>query len=581
MAIPLECDVLIIGAGGAGLRAAIAAAEANPKLNISLISKVYPMRSHTVSAEGGAAAVIKSNDSLDHHAYDTISGGDWMSDQDAVEAFVSEAPKEMIRLEHWGCPWSRQDDGKIAVRPFGGMKNERTWFAADKTGFHMLHALFQTSLKYENVRRLDEWFVINLLSDNGRCHGAMAIEISTGKLHTILAKAVIICTGGAGKVFPFTTNAAIKTGDGMAIAYRAGVPLKDMEFVQYHPTGLPFTGILITEATRAEGGHLLNKDGYRYLQDYDLGKPQPKPVLRSMELGPRDRLSQAFMGELQKGRTLEGPYGHYVHLDIRHLGAHIINTKLPFVRELCLKYENIDPIKEMIPVRPVVHYMMGGIHTDIMGATPMKGLYAAGEAACVSINGANRLGSNSLTELLVFGARAGKSAAEFAASEAGDRSGANALAAKGEQEFMAQFINRKGGNERLADLRKEMHKCMEEGAGIYRTESSLRNSQEVIVKLRERFKQVPISDRSKVFNTELTGVIEFSYLLDIAEAVIQSALLRTESRGSHQRTDFPKRDDVKFLAHSLATKREGDVPSVSYHPVKITRWPPGERVYGR
>ncbi len=581
MSVPLECDVLIIGAGGAGLRAAIAAAEASPKLNIALISKVYPMRSHTVSAEGGAAAVIKSNDSLDHHAYDTISGGDWMSDQDAVEAFVNEAPKEMIRLEHWGCPWSRQDDGKIAVRPFGGMKNERTWFAADKTGFHMLHALFQTSLKYDKVRRLDEWFVISLLSENGRCHGALAIELSTGKLHTIRARAVIICTGGAGRVFPFTTNAAIKTGDGMAIAYREGVPLKDMEFVQYHPTGLPFTGILITEATRAEGGHLLNKDGYRYLQDYDLGKPQPKPVLRSMELGPRDRLSQAFVGELEKGRTLQGEYGHYVHLDIRHLGAHIINSKLPFVRELCLKYENIDPIREMIPVRPVVHYMMGGIHTDITGATPMKGLYAAGEAACVSINGANRLGSNSLTELLVFGARAGKNAVEFVATDSGNKSGADAAAARGERDFVDKFINRKGGSERLADLRKEMHKCMEEGAGIYRNEASLRKSQETIVKLRERFRQVPISDKSKVFNTELTTVIEFSFLLDIAEAVIQSALLRNESRGSHQRTDFPKRDDNKFLAHSLATRKEGDLPSITYQPVKITRWPPGERVYGR
>ena len=302
-----ECDVLIIGAGGAGLRAAIAATEANPQLKITVISKVYPMRSHTVSAEGGAAAVIKSSDSLDYHAYDTISGGDWMSDQDAVEAFVAEAPKEMIRLEHWGCPWSRQEDGKIAVRPFGGMKNERTWFAADKTGFHMLHALFQTSLKYNQISRLDEWFVIDLLVDGDRCCGALAIEMATGNVHSIVAKSVIIATGGCGKVFPFTTNAAIKTGDGMALAYRAGVPLKDMEFVQYHPTGLPFTGILITEATRAEGGHLLNKDGYRYLQDYDLGKPEPKPVLRSMELGPRDRLSQAFVGEFEKAwpRILE------------------------------------------------------------------------------------------------------------------------------------------------------------------------------------------------------------------------------------------------------------------------------------
>jgi len=352
-------DVLLVGGGGAGLRAAIAVSEFNPKLKIAVVSKVYPMRSHTVSAEGGAAGVIKPGDSLDEHAYDTISGGDWMCDQDAVEAFVNEAPQELLRLEHWGCPWSREPDGHIAVRPFGGMKKERTWFAADKTGFHMLHTLFQTSLKYEPIQRYDEWFVTKLLVDDGRVQGVVAIELMSGKMQAILAKAVIICTGGAGKVFPFTTNANIKNGDGMSLAFRAGVPLKDMEFIQYHPTGLPFTGILITEAARAEGGYMLNKDGYRYLQDYDLGKPSPTPVLRSMELGPRDRLSQAFVKEFERGRTIETPYGHVVHLDIRHLGEKKINAKIPFVRELCLKYQGIDPVKEMIPVRPVVRSLVG------------------------------------------------------------------------------------------------------------------------------------------------------------------------------------------------------------------------------
>ena len=332
-----------------------------------------------------------------------------------MEAFVQEAPRELLQLEHWGCPWSRQPNGRIAVRAFGGMKNMRTWFAADKTGFHMLHTLFQTSLKYADLTRYDEWFVTRLLVDDGRVHGVVAIELMTGRIEVITAKSVVLCNGGSGKVFPFTTNANICTGDGMALAYRAGAPLKDMEFVQYHPTGLPFTGILITEATRAEGGWLLNKDGYRYLQDYDLGKPEPTPVLRSMELGPRDRLSQAFVHEVEKGRTIESPYGPIVHLDLRHLGEKLIDTKLPMVRELCLKYERIDPVKELIPVRPVVHYMMGGVHTDINGATPIEGLFAAGETACVSINGANRLGSNSLPECLVFGARAGKAAAEYAA----------------------------------------------------------------------------------------------------------------------------------------------------------------------
>jgi len=574
-------DVLIIGGGGAGLRAAIAAAELNPRLDIAVVSKVYPMRSHTVSAEGGAAAVIKPGDSLDAHAYDTISGGDWLSDQDAVEAFVREAPAEMLQLEHWGCPWSREPDGHVAVRPFGGMKLERTWFATDKTGFHMLHALFQTTLKYDTIRRYDEWFVTKILVDEGRCQGVVALEVATGKVQAIFAKAVVLCTGGCGKVFPYTTNANIKNGDGMALAYGAGAPLKDMEFVQYHPTGLPFTGILITEATRSEGGWLLNKDGYRYLQDYDLGKPEPKPVFRSMELGPRDRLSQAFVKEQEKGRTLVGPYGHYVHLDIRHLGQKVIDKKLPFVRELCLKYENIDPVKEMIPVRPVVHYMMGGIHTDIHGATSLAGLFAAGEVACVSINGANRLGSNSLTELLVFGARAGTAAAAFASRQRKPSPSVLAQAQDEEWRLGERFLRKTGGTEKVAGLRTEMQKTMEESAGIYRTASVLEEAARKLRELQERFHDVSLEDRSYTFNTELIAVLELSYMLDVAEAIVHSALQRRESRGSHQRTDYPKRDDTQFLAHSLATRGENGSPRIEYLPVTITRWPPAQRVYGR
>ena len=574
-------DVLLVGGGGAGLRAAIAVSEFNPKLSVAVVSKVYPMRSHTVSAEGGAAGAIKSNDSLDEHAYDTISGGDWMCDQDAVEAFVKEAPLELLQLEHWGCPWNREPDGKVAVRPFGGMKNERTWFAADKTGFHMLHTLFQTSLKYDPIKRYDEWFVTKLLVDDGRVQGVVAIELMSGKIQCILAKAVIICTGGAGKVFPFTTNANIKNGDGMSLAFRAGVPLKDMEFIQYHPTGLPFTGILITEAARAEGGLLVNKDGYRYLQDYDLGKPEPTPVLRSMELGPRDRLSQAFVKEFERGRTIETPYGHVVHLDIRHLGEKKITAKIPFVRELCLKYQGIDPVKEMIPVRPVVHYVMGGVHTDINAATPIAGLYAAGEAACVSINGANRLGSNSLTECLVFGARAGKAAAEFASSQPEPSSQIVAQALDEARRVESQYLNKTGGSERIATIREEMQKAMEYGAGIYRTQASLAAAQTKIAELQERFRDIAIEDHSHTFNTELTVALELSYMLDVAGAIIACALNRQESRGSHQRTDFPKRDDEKFLAHSLAYRNADGSTRVEYLPVTITRWPPGERVYGR
>ena len=575
------CDVLVVGGGGAGLRAAIAVAETYPSLSVTVISKVYPMRSHTVSAEGGAAAVIKPGDSLDEHAYDTISGGDWMSDQDAVEAFVREAPNEMLQLEHWGCPWSREPDGHVAVRPFGGMKAQRTWFAADKTGFHMLHTLFQTSLKYTGIRRHDECFVTKLLVDDGRCQGVVAIELATGKIQAITAKAVILCTGGCGKIFPFTTNATIKNGDGMALAYRAGAALKDMEFVQYHPTGLPFTGILITEATRSEGGWLLNKDGYRYLQDYDLGTPQPKPVLRSMELGPRDRLSQAFVKEQEKERTLKGPYGDYVHLDIRHLGEQVIDTKLPFVRELCLKYVGLDPVKEMIPVRPVVHYMMGGIHTDIHGATSLPGLFAAGEAACVSINGANRLGSNSLTECLVFGARAGKAAAAFAADQGEPNPSVLAQAHDEQRRVEEQFLFKTGGRERIATLREAMQETMEQSAGIYRDASALQRAEVQLQQLQERSRDVALEDHSYTFNTELTTVLELSYMLDLAQVIVASALHRQESRGSHQRTDYPERDDRRFLAHSLAVLAEDRSPRIEHLPVTITRWPPGERVYGR
>jgi succinate dehydrogenase flavoprotein subunit len=577
----LTCDVLMVGGGGAGLRAAIAVAETHPELRVAVISKVYPMRSHTVSAEGGAAAVIKSGDSLDEHAYDTISGGDWLCDQAAVEAFVKEAPEEMLRLEHWGCPWSREPDGRIAVRPFGGMKIERTWFAADKTGFHLLHTLFQTSLKYDAIQRYDEWFVTKLLVDEGRCQGVVAIELASGRIEAIRARAVVLCTGGCGKVFPFTTNANIKNGDGMALAYRAGAPLKDMEFVQYHPTGLPFTGILITEAARAEGGWLLNKDGYRYLQDYDLGRPEPRPVLRSMELGPRDRLSQAFVKEQEKGRTLEGPYGHYVHLDLRHLGEKLIDRQIPFVRELCLKYMNIDPVREMIPVRPVVHYMMGGISTDLDGATPLPGLYAAGEAACVSINGANRLGSNSLTEILVFGARAGKAAAAFACEQRAPRPSILAQGHDEQQRIEEQFLRKTAGRERIAVLRAEMQQTMEEAASIYRTGATLEKAVEKLQSLQERFHDVTLDDSSYTFNTELMAALELSYMLDVAEAIVQAALQRRESRGSHQRTDYPERDDHEFLTHSLTYRSAAGPPRVDYLPVSITRWPPGKRVYGR
>lgn len=578
-------DVLIVGGGGAGLRAAIEVARSHPETSIGLVSKVYPMRSHTVSAEGGAAAVISPTDSLDDHAYDTISGSVWLADQDAVEALVESATAEMLQLEHWGCPWSRATDGRVAVRPFGGMKLERTWFAADKTGFHMLHTLFQTSLQHDTITRYDEWFVTSLIVADGRCQGVTAIDIRTGEITALGARAVIMCTGGGGRVYPFTTNGAIKTGDGMALAYRAGVPLKDMEFVQYHPTGLPGTGILITEAARGEGGILVNSEGRRYLEDYDLGKPldvrDPKhPQKRAMELGPRDRLSQAFIKERQAGRTFQGPDGDYVHLDIRHLGEYEIDRKIPMVRELAVRYVGIDPVTEPIPVRTVVHYMMGGIDTDVDGATGLPGLYAAGECACVSVNGANRLGSNSLTEILVFGARAARAAVSHVPEVAPPVSADLNAAVRSEQARLEEgVLSRNGGGETVSGIRADLQTTLEEGAGIFRDQASLSRVCATITDLKSRYDKLSLADSSQTFNTELISALELGAMLDIGETIAHSARARTESRGSHQRTDHPQRDDERFLKHSLAYRTDGD-PRIGYKPVTITRWPPGERVYG-
>jgi fumarate reductase flavoprotein subunit len=577
----IATDIIIVGAGGAGLRAAIAVAEANPTLKVALLSKVYPMRSHTVAAEGGAAGVTKDNDSFDNHFNDTVSGGDWLCDQDAVDLFVREAPRELTRMEHWGCPWSREPSGHVAVRPFGGMLVERTWYAADKTGFHMLHTLFQTSLKYPSIQRFDEFYSTDLLVVDWRCRGVAAIEMRSGQLRLFSAKAVIIATGGAGRIFPFTTNGAIKTGDGMAMAYRAGVALKDMEFVQYHPTGLPGTGILITEGSRGEGGILVNKDGYRYLQDYGLGPPDPWPRKKAMELGPRDRLSQAFWHEHQKGRTIDTPHGDVVHLDLRHLGETLINERLPMVRDLAMSYVGVDPVHVPIPVRPVVHYTMGGIDTDIDAKTGLEGLFACGECACVSINGANRLGSNSLTELLVFGARAGLGAARLAEAE-GSHASETAIVeqAATARERVSQLFQNTGGGESVAGLRREMNATMEAGAGIYRTEESLRQSCIVMNDIRRRYANIELEDKSNVYNTDLIQVLELGTMIDVAGAIIISALERKESRGSHQRLDHEQRDDTNYLKHSLARYFGDDDPRVEYRDVVITRSLPGDRVYG-
>ncbi len=578
----VKADVAIIGAGGAGLRAAIALAQADPALRIALISKVYPMRSHTCAAEGGAAGVIKPDDSLELHFDDTVGGGDWLSDQDAVDFFIREAPKELIQLEHWGCPWSREADGSVAVRPFGGMKKQRTWFAADKSGFHILHTLFQTSLQFPSIQRFDEYYVTELLLDEGRCVGLTAIEMRSGQMRRFDARAVIIAGGGAGRMFPFTTNGAIKTGDGMALAYRAGVPLKDMEFVQYHPTGLPSTGTLLTEACRGEGGVLLNKNGRRFLQDYGMGPETPlgKPVLKTMELGPRDRVSQAFWHEQKKGNAVPTQWGDAMLLDLRHLGEKKINERLPLVRDMSISYMGVDPVTDPVPVRPVVHYMMGGIDTDIRAATSLPGLYAAGECACVSINGANRLGSNSLTELLVFGRRAAMSAIEYlqsGARPAGDA--ALAAGADAAQARVRELMQRSGRQDTVAGLRKEMMQTMEAHAGIYRSGEGLAEACGSLSGLRGRYKGIELHDKTNVYNTDLLQALELGSMLDCAEAVTQSALARRESRGAHQRLDFTARDDANFLRHSLASYRAGEPPVIGYRDVVITRSQPGVRDY--
>jgi fumarate reductase flavoprotein subunit len=579
-----NADIAIIGAGGAGLRAAIAAAEANPDLNIALISKVYPMRSHTVAAEGGSAAVTQDHDSFDFHFQDTVSGGDWLCEQDVVDHFVHQCPTEMAQLEIWGCPWSRKEDGSVNVRRFGGMKIERTWFAADKTGFHMLHTLFQTSLKYPQIKRFDEHFVLDILVDDGQVRGVVAINMMEGTRVQIRANAVVMATGGAGRVYRYNTNGGIVTGDGMGMAFRHGVPLRDMEFVQYHPTGLPGSGILMTEGCRGEGGILVNKDGYRYLQDYGMGPETPlgEPKNKYMELGPRDKVSQAFWHEWRAGRTVETPRGDVVYLDLRHLGEKKLRERLPFICELAKAYVGVDPITDPIPVRPTAHYTMGGIETDGQCETRIKGLFAVGECSSVGLHGANRLGSNSLAELVVFGRMAGEQAA-LRAAQVTDFGNAAALDAQVQDiENRLSALMQQEGDESWAAIRDEMGLAMEEGCGIYRTTELMQKTIDKLAELKERFKRVKINDTSSVFNTDLLYTIELGHGLEVAECMAHSAFNRRESRGAHQRLDegCTERDDVNFLKHTLAFYQPDSAPRLEYGDVKITTLPPAKRVYG-
>jgi fumarate reductase flavoprotein subunit len=539
------------------------------------------MRSHTVAAEGGAAGVVLADDSLALHFEDTVSGGDWLCDQDVVDYFVAHCVDELIQLEHWGCPWSRKPDGDVNVRFFGGMKVQRTWFAADRSGFHMLHTLFQTSLKYPAIRRYDEFFCADLIVVDGQIRGVLTIEIATGEMVLFECSSVVLATGGAGRVYRQNTNAGTVTGDGMSLAYRHGVALRDMEFMQWHPTALPGTGILITEACRGEGGILVNKDGYRYLQDYGLGPLDPWPRVKAMELGPRDRLSQAFWHEQKKGRTIETMQGPAVHLDLRHLGARRIHERLPLIAEVAQTFVGVDATKAPIPVCPAVHYTMGGIYTDGRCRTSLDGLYAAGECASVGIHGANRLGSNSLVEIVVFGHVAGDEAAEHAHTRPRADGAVTRRLGEARAAQLQALLNVDVG-ERLATLRDAMMDSMEAGVGIYRAADTMSATCAALADLRARCRRgVRLDDRSRAFNTEWLGAIELAGMLDVAEALAHSALARRESRGAHMRLDgFEARDDNAFLKHSLAFRQGDEAPRIEHAPVTITKLPPRARVYG-
>jgi succinate dehydrogenase / fumarate reductase flavoprotein subunit len=563
----LTHDIVIVGAGLAGLRAAVAAAEINGKIDVAVISKLYPVRSHSVCAQGGTAAVLRKGDSYDLHAWDTVKGSDFLADQEVVEFFVRKAPEEIILLDHWGCPWSRTEDGKINQRPFGGHSFPRASFAADMTGFHEMHALYGKATAYKNITFYDEWFVTSIIIEDNAAIGLTAIELKTGEMHAFRTKAIIMATGGYARIYEFTTFSHTSTGDGMAIVYKAGVPLKDMEFIQFHPTGMIPPGILITGGARGEGGYLINAKGERFMKHYAPEK---------MELAPRDIVSRAETTEIQEGRGLEGPYGPYLALDLRHLGEEKINERLPLIRDVAIKLGGVDPVKEPIPIRPAAHYSMGGIHANIKTETLVSGLYAAGECSCLNVHGANRLGTNSTSDCLVFGAVAGEEAAKHALSSSVRELPREKILAE-ERRVFDEILGSKG-DEKIPVIRDEMRRIMSEKAWIFRKGDELESALKQIKELKKRFKNITVEDKVKAFNTGLVAALQLDFTLDLAEVTVASALARTEFRGAHSRLDYPKRDDENWLKHTLAYyTREG--PRLEYVPVTITKWPPTVRAY--
>jgi succinate dehydrogenase / fumarate reductase flavoprotein subunit len=563
----LAHDVVIVGAGIAGLRAAIAAAEFNSKIDVAVISKVYPVRSHSVCAHGGPGAVMRDGDSYELHAWDTVKGSDFLADQDVVEFFVRQAPREIIKLDHWGCPWSRTEDGKINQRRFGGHSFARACFAADMTGFHEMHTLDGKAKTFENIAFYDEWFVTSILVKDSSVTGLTVIELKTGKMCVLQAKAIIMATGGHERIYEFTTFSHTATGDGMTMVYRAGAPLKDMEFVQFHPTGLVPPGVLITEGARGEGGYLVNASGERFMKRYASEK---------MELAPRDIIARAEMTEILEGRGLEGSYGPYIALDLRHLGEEKINERLPLIRDVAIKLGGVDPVKESIPIRPAAHYSMGGIHANIEAETLISGLYAGGECSCLSLHGANRLGTNSTAECLVFGTVTGEEAAKYASANSFRELSKEKVSTEEKRVF--DKILGSEGDEKVSQIRNEMRCTMNDKVWIFRTGADLKSALNEIRALKKRFENITVEDKGKQFNTGLMGALQLDFTLDLAEITITSALARTESRGAHYRRDYPKRDDENWLKHTLAYyTKEG--PRLEYIPVTITKWPPAARTY--
>jgi succinate dehydrogenase / fumarate reductase, flavoprotein subunit len=560
-------DVLVVGAGCAGMRAAIEAHDAGAR--VAVISKLHPTRSHSGAAEGGINAALgnSAEDSPESHAFDTVKGSDYLGDQDAIEILANEAPGDIYQLEHWGCVFSRNDEGKLAQRPFGAAGSPRTVYAADITGHVLIQVLFEQLQKRmaEGLVVFEEYFAFRLVEEDGRCTGVVSWDLLNGGVKLVEGKAVVLATGGVGRLYRATTNAYACTGDGMAMALRLGLPLKDMEFMQFHPTTMFPSGILITEGCRGEGGYLINKEGERFMKRY---------APNALELASRDVVSRSEQTEIDAGRGVNGS----VYLDLRHLGPERILNRLPGSRELAMTYAGVDPIYEPIPVRPGAHYHMGGVEADTWGLTALEGLYAAGEVACVSVHGANRLGGNSLMETITFGRRTGQAAAEYAlTASAGGRNGE---AARADAEAWVTDLLAVDQGERPWQIRDELGISMLENFGVFRHAEKMEKQVEVIRSLRGRYERgVIIEDKGSIFNSDLTQAIELGYLLDIADCMLQAGYARKESRGAHSRpADFPTRDDENFLKHSIS-HWTGAGPELSYREVRMTHWKPMERTY--